>query len=448
MSSSTGHHDPKNRGQLRRAIHRITTPFRRADGHDNSVAPDFPQPSSTASPTRDAQQQTVPHGGNEEPSNVHSAPLVVAPDSSEALLAASDSASEDLSALDPSLYAGRGSNRDIVMGEWTMDRTSAHSQRAQRLMARYGVEFQPNDNPTPNPPTVVHRVQRAPRMRIHRACHQCGIDFSQHKKCRVCGHEICKRCPRSSGRRGEALAHMGFPSNAANHGASVSESGPSAFGIDHQHDSASKLEVVARLGDEQYATHKVSSSNGHSEQEDKPLKGKSALLPRPGQPEDSQPSVLDVPLVPIKTEINRGSDQGRSLQQEDIGQSSAGPSSIHQETPRRLPLPSEVSLLAQPMTIEGLERDGSNEESLAGISNHPLAQPAVSTDVQVSAPRIRESQAHTLGRSNIPVMSLVRNVRRGSSIRYLSPISMPKAEGKTISIDILIKHLDLADASA
>lgn len=249
MSSTPGSSDPeRRRDHLRRTIRRITTTFRRADGHTNDFDADIPGsvspaslaslalpalpvesgPSSmdafTAGPSRLHDEPLIVDSDDAlfpaRPSQVHNAPLIAASDSGDALLAASD---DHPQSLDPR-FATRG---NFITGEWTLDRASAHNDRAQRLMAKYGVDIQPADRASANVPSVVHRVQRAPRMRIQRACHECGANFSQHKKCKACGHDICRRCPRAAGRRPESVMTQEGVQPQATEGSQVVEAGPS-----------------------------------------------------------------------------------------------------------------------------------------------------------------------------------------------------------------------------
>lgn len=202
MSSSTSPPEPETTGHLRRALRRITTTFRRADGQRSAMASIVNRSISPGSPIRQVEHSSMENSIS-GPSEAHYPSLLTASGyPSDGLLTASCTTSDDLSSLDPSIPV-QGA---LVNGEWSLDRASAHQSRTQRLRARYGVDIQTDESAAVDLPPVVYRVQRAPRMRTHRACHQCGVDFGFHKKCPACSHEICKRCPRSSGRRAQAMA--------------------------------------------------------------------------------------------------------------------------------------------------------------------------------------------------------------------------------------------------
>jgi hypothetical protein len=79
-----------------------------------------------------------------------------------------------------------------------IDRASVYQDRAQKLRDRYGVDMAGGDRST-FPPTA-RRVQKPARMRLHRHCHLCGVDFGHGVNCRACHHRVCGECPRSPGR--------------------------------------------------------------------------------------------------------------------------------------------------------------------------------------------------------------------------------------------------------
>lgn len=205
MSSSTSSPQIETTGHLHRALRRITTTFRRADGQRSAMAAIVPRSISPGSPVQQTEHSSVENSIS-GPSEAHYPSILAASGyPSDGLLTASCTTScatsDDLRSLDPSLPV-QGA---LVNGEWSLDRASAHQSRAQRLRSRYGVDIRPDESAPVDLPPVVYRVQRAPRMRTHRACHQCGVDFGFHKKCPTCSHEICKRCPRSAGRRAQAM---------------------------------------------------------------------------------------------------------------------------------------------------------------------------------------------------------------------------------------------------
>lgn len=232
MSSTANPLDPERRGHIRRALRRITTTFRRADGQHIDLDAEVPACSPLADNAhveqRDECCTNESTGGQ---SQVHNAPLLAATASNDALIAADDTAEDCLSTLDPSMQMPDA----FIHGEWTLDRAAAHTDRSQRLLSRYGVDIQPHDNMSSNASPVVHRVQRAPRMRVHRACHQCGVEFNHHKKCRACGHDICKRCPRSEGRRVRAVLDAERQTTQTSESSRVAVAGPSQVDTDQSH---------------------------------------------------------------------------------------------------------------------------------------------------------------------------------------------------------------------
>ena len=215
MSSSSVPQDLARRGHIRRAIRRITTTFRRADGHSGDfTANDLPGPVSpltsgagdmhfedTWPTSRDSANTGSPHDREEFRLAATNTADAMLADTNDAMLANTNAGSHHRASLDPSVVVPGA----VLSGEWTMDRDDAHISRVQRLRSRYGVEMRSHDRLSHNQPSVVHRVQRAPRMRVHRACHLCGIEFDHNRKCTACSHDICKRCPRSEGRRTRAL---------------------------------------------------------------------------------------------------------------------------------------------------------------------------------------------------------------------------------------------------
>lgn len=201
MSSATPTpSDPaRRRGQLRRAIHILTTSIRERTDASNrpaltAAAEPFPS-NDPSTPSAHVVQQPLPLRDATHPpehQNTPSPPL----SSNDLDIATVSTTTAHPSLLDPSNFTGATTP---APGEWTLDRASAHASLAQRLTSRYGISIQPHDYLSPSQPTVVRRVQRVPRMRAQQVCHQCGSEFGSRKRCQ-CGHEVCKRCPKVGGR--------------------------------------------------------------------------------------------------------------------------------------------------------------------------------------------------------------------------------------------------------
>ncbi|KAK5165507.1 uncharacterized protein LTR77_009036 [Saxophila tyrrhenica] len=49
--------------------------------------------------------------------------------------------------------------------------------------------------------STVQRVFRKPRQRIRWTCHECDLTFVDKQKCRGCGHERCRQCPRTPSKK-------------------------------------------------------------------------------------------------------------------------------------------------------------------------------------------------------------------------------------------------------
>lgn len=79
-----------------------------------------------------------------------------------------------------------------------IDRASVYQERAQKLRDRYGMNIAGSDRSTF--PVTARRVQKPARMRTHRSCHECGVDFGHGIHCRACHHRLCGECPRTPGR--------------------------------------------------------------------------------------------------------------------------------------------------------------------------------------------------------------------------------------------------------
>jgi hypothetical protein len=159
------------RDQIRRYLQKFTTTIRRGS-KDLDVEHHIPQPSVD---TNDAQEHshddtlfinTIDADG---PSTAHVAP-------------------EEQSRPTP----------PVTTETFHIDRASVYQERTQKLRDRYGMNIAGSDRSTF--PATARRVQKSARMRVHRACHECGVDFGHGIHCRACHHRLCGECPRTPGR--------------------------------------------------------------------------------------------------------------------------------------------------------------------------------------------------------------------------------------------------------
>ncbi|KAI5201679.1 hypothetical protein E4T39_05182 [Aureobasidium subglaciale] len=166
------------RGQIRRYLQKFTTTIRRGS-KDADVDENIPE--STAE-TSDVQEHSHDDAlftniiDADEPPTTHDV-------------------SEEQSRPIPS----------VTNETFHVDRASVYQERAQKLRDRYGMNIAGGDRSTF--PATARRVQKSARMRVHRSCHECGVDFGHGVHCRACHHRLCEDCPRTAGRGiKEALA--------------------------------------------------------------------------------------------------------------------------------------------------------------------------------------------------------------------------------------------------
>ncbi|KAK6000379.1 hypothetical protein QM012_003625 [Aureobasidium pullulans] len=86
----------------------------------------------------------------------------------------------------------------VITETFHVDRASIYQERAQKLRDRFGMNIAGNDRSTF--PVTARRVQKSARMRVHRSCHECGVDFGHGIHCRACHHRLCGECPRTAGK--------------------------------------------------------------------------------------------------------------------------------------------------------------------------------------------------------------------------------------------------------
>lgn len=189
MMSHSHENEPRRRDQLRRVLSRFTTTFRRGSAIGDINNSDL---SSSASPAVGAQDEATSH-----------LPLLL--DASNVIVADDHNVVGHIPSIASSIRSVHRSRRNSTLSIGsctTIDRTVAHNERAQRMLKRYGVDISPyNRQSFSHLPPTVSRVAKAPRMRINRSCHQCGLDVGTITQCIACEHRICKHCPRVAGRK-------------------------------------------------------------------------------------------------------------------------------------------------------------------------------------------------------------------------------------------------------
>lgn len=159
------------RGQIRRYLQKFTTTIRRAS-KDSDVDNNIPRPSAETNDLLEHSHDdtlfinTIDADG---PSTAHDVP-------------------EEQS--QPTL--------PVTTETFHIDRASVYQERAQKLRDRYGMNIAGSDRSTF--PATARRVQKPARMRTHRSCHECGVDFGHGIHCRACHHRLCGECPRTPGR--------------------------------------------------------------------------------------------------------------------------------------------------------------------------------------------------------------------------------------------------------
>ncbi|KAI4747142.1 hypothetical protein E4T50_02499 [Aureobasidium sp. EXF-12298] len=171
----SSHPDPAyehtRRGQIRRYLQKFTTTIRRGS-KDSDVENNIPRPSDE---TDDIQEHS------------HDDTLFINPIDADAPLTTHDVPEEQSQPIPP-----------VTTETFHIDRASVYQERAQKLRDRYGMNIAGSDRSTF--PATARRVQKSARMRTHRSCHECGVDFGHGIHCRACHHRLCGECPRTPGR--------------------------------------------------------------------------------------------------------------------------------------------------------------------------------------------------------------------------------------------------------
>ncbi|KAH0372210.1 hypothetical protein KCU65_g1355, partial [Aureobasidium melanogenum] len=166
--SSTFEHG--RRGQIRRYLQKFTTTIRRGS-KDSDAENNIPQSSVE---TNDAQEHS------------HDDTLFTNTIDADQLSTTREDPEEQSRPTPP-----------VISETFHVDRASVYQERAQKLRDRYGMNIAGSDRSTF--PATARRVQKSARMRVHRSCHECGVDFGHGIHCRACHHRLCGECPRTPG---------------------------------------------------------------------------------------------------------------------------------------------------------------------------------------------------------------------------------------------------------
>lgn len=164
-------YEHSRRGQIRRYLQKFTTTIRRGS-KDSDVENNIPRPSAE---TNDILEHS------------HDDALFINTIDADGPLTAHDVPEEQSQPIPP-----------VTTETFHIDRASVYQERAQKLRERYGMNITGSDRSTF--PATARRVQKPARMRTHRSCHQCGVDFGHGIHCRACHHRLCGECPRTPGR--------------------------------------------------------------------------------------------------------------------------------------------------------------------------------------------------------------------------------------------------------
>lgn len=159
------------RGQLRRYLQKFTTTIRRGS-KDSDAENNIPQPSAE---TNDTQEHS------------HDDTLFTNTIDADQLPTTREVPEEQSRPTPP-----------VTTETFHVDRASVYQERAQKLRDRFGMNIAGSDRSTF--PATARRVQKSARMRIHRSCHECGVDFGHGIHCRACHHRLCGECPRTPGK--------------------------------------------------------------------------------------------------------------------------------------------------------------------------------------------------------------------------------------------------------
>lgn len=164
-------YEHSRRGQIRKYLQKFTTTIRRGS-KDSDAETSIPQPSAE---TNDILEHS------------HDDTLFINTIDADGPLTAHDEPGEQSRPILP-----------VTTETFHIDRASVYQERAQKLRDRYGMNIAGSDRSTF--PATARRVQKSARMRTHRSCHECGVDFGHGIHCRACHHRLCGECPRTPGR--------------------------------------------------------------------------------------------------------------------------------------------------------------------------------------------------------------------------------------------------------
>jgi hypothetical protein len=163
--------DSGRRDQIRRYLQKFTTTIRRGS-KDSDLENNIPRPSAE---TNDTQEHS------------HDDTLFINTIDADGASTAHDVPEEQSRPI------------PLVKTEtFHIDRASVYQERVLKLRDRYGMNIAGSDRSTF--PATAQRVQKTARMRVHRSCHECGVDFGHGIHCRACHHRLCGECPRTPGR--------------------------------------------------------------------------------------------------------------------------------------------------------------------------------------------------------------------------------------------------------
>ncbi|KAH0290206.1 hypothetical protein M436DRAFT_74250 [Aureobasidium namibiae CBS 147.97] len=164
-------YEHSRRGQIRKYLQKFTTTIRRGS-KDSDAENNIPRPSA---------------GTNDILEHSHDDTLFINTIDADGPLTTHDAPEEQSQPILP-----------VTTETFHIDRASVYQERAQKLRDRYGMNIAGSDRSTF--PATARRVQKSARMRTHRSCHECGVDFGHGIHCRACHHRLCGECPRTPGR--------------------------------------------------------------------------------------------------------------------------------------------------------------------------------------------------------------------------------------------------------
>lgn len=442
MSSPAPSPESSTKDNLRRAIRKIKTTFRKADGQGNRLITGLPIHGSSESLKQVAADVSM-DTQEADPYEIHRHPLVAADCPGNDLPTSSDVNPANPSSVLSLPPIQSSSAEALATGEWTYDRATAHNELASRLMSRYGMDIKSYDRSNTNAPPVVHRVQRAPRMRIHRACHKCGIEYGHHKECRVCGHAICKLCPRSSGRRVQAIM---------NETSKVLEAQTEA-----QKDQESSRDAVkSDLMDISAENEQPTSRHEIPPPEQSSIGLDAVADPQRSSSWKSKGPVLSEPAVPLFSELlAQKSDlpsPARHIEDEPAKEGASRPVwKGKQPMPRLIDRSNIASALSSSQSTNSPDANGTEEKPLTGTTPttctelpRPVAPseqllPGATTDARRPfattqyhlnrAQRIISHAGPDAEQVNVPPSTLAYLARSRASIHYSPIVSGPERQG-------------------